>query len=216
LKAEEIGMRVRVQNKFQTLPFVLEAQNNFARFNASQRATLFKKLFEEEFDVGNLIKAGVIQSHFMLHDSSKGAILNSWRKHRVPLIRSMLGLGDLMSHIEPILLIADYYGEKQGMYFTFLIHHIAMLCIPSFFGLFLWGYHFKLASEWEPEEEGDANSFLDAYFGVLDTIYNYPYLLMLAVWSTIYIESWKRKQNTVSYIWGSQERKVEIQTGEKR
>ncbi len=96
------------------------------------------------------------------------------------------------------------------MYFTFLIHHITMLCIPAFFGLILWGYHFKLASEWEPAEEGAANSALDAYFGVLDTIYNYPYLLMLALWSTIYIESWKRKQNTVSYIWGSQERKVEI------
>ncbi len=119
------------------------------------------------------------------------------------LIRSMLGLGDLMSHIEPILLIADYYGEKQGMYFTFLIHHISMLVIPSIFGLMLWAYHFKLAGEWEPDEEGAANSFLDAYFGVLDTVWNYPYLLMLAVWSTIYIESWKRKQNTVSYIWGS-------------
>ena len=29
MKAEEIGMRVRLQNKFATLPFLTEAQNNF-------------------------------------------------------------------------------------------------------------------------------------------------------------------------------------------
>ena len=37
----------------------------------------------------------------------------------------MLGMGDLRLHIEPILLIADYYGEKQAMFFTFLIHHLS-------------------------------------------------------------------------------------------
>ena len=37
LKAEELGMRVQLQDKYQTLPFVLEAQQNFVRFNASQR-----------------------------------------------------------------------------------------------------------------------------------------------------------------------------------
>ncbi len=35
LKAQEIGMRVRLQNKFATLPFVLDALNNFAAFNGS-------------------------------------------------------------------------------------------------------------------------------------------------------------------------------------
>ena len=45
---------------------------------------------------------------------------------------------------------------------------------------------------------------------------NYPYLFILAIWSTIYIESWKRKQNTVKFIWAVEERKDEIMTGEKR
>ena len=40
LKAEQIEMRVLLQNKYQTLPFVTEAQNNFQRFNASQRIRL--------------------------------------------------------------------------------------------------------------------------------------------------------------------------------
>jgi len=138
----------------------------------------------------------------MLHNARKDAIYESWRNHRISLILSMLGIGDLMHHIEPILLIGDYYGEKQGMYYTFLIHHIAMLVIPAFFGLILWGYHFYLASKWEPQED-DGSTFIDAYYTVLDTHWNYPFLILLALWSTIYIESWKRKQSTVSYIWGS-------------
>mmetsp|Transcript_30458 Transcript_30458/g.37495 ORF Transcript_30458/g.37495 Transcript_30458/m.37495 type:complete len:320 (-) Transcript_30458:991-1950(-) len=152
----------------------------------------------------------------MLHTSEKDNILESWKKHRFSLLFSMLGMGDLMIHIEPILLIADYYGEKQAMYFTFLIHHISMLCIPAFFGLILWGYHFYLAAVYEPKEGEYVGSFVDNYFAILDTRWNYPYLCMTAVWSTIYIESWKRKQNTVKFYWASDERKSEIMTGEKR
>lgn len=123
----------------------------------------------------------------------------------------MLGFKDFMVHIEPILLIADYYGEQQAMYFTFLIHHMAMLCIPGFFGLILWGYHLYLAGIYEPDPEAEyKGGYLDHYFEILDTKWNYPFLCMSAVWSTIYIESWKRKQNTVKFYWAIDERKKEI------
>lgn len=167
-------------------------------------------MFDEEFDTKILVAAGVITQHFMLHTSEKDSIMESWKKHRLALLRSMLGMGDLSIHIEPILLIADYYGEKQAMYFTFLIHHIAMLCVPALFGLMLWGFHFYNATQYVPKEGEYNGGFIDSYFNALDTKWNYPYLCMSAVWSTIYIESWKRKQNTVKYYWASDERKDEI------
>ena len=34
-KAQDIKMKVHLQDKFQTLPFVLDAQQEFVRFNAS-------------------------------------------------------------------------------------------------------------------------------------------------------------------------------------
>ena len=86
-----------------------------------------------------------------------------------------------------------------------------MLLIPAFFGLFLMMFHVYLATQKEPEED-EGNSWLQIYLSVLDTSANYPFLILLAFWSTIYIESWKRKQNTVSYIWGLQERRHEIET----
>ena len=51
LKAEDIHMMVQLQNKFHAVPFVLEAQNNFQAFSASQRMTLYKLIFEQEFDI---------------------------------------------------------------------------------------------------------------------------------------------------------------------
>ena len=139
----------------------------------------------------------------------------SWRKHRIALIRSMLGFGDIMDHIEPVLLIADYYGEKQAMYFAFLIHHISLLTVPAFFGLILWGYHLWLASVYVPKAD-EPTGYVSYYFAILDTKWNYPYLFLLAVWSTVYIESWKRKQNTVKYIWASEQRIKDIKSSEKK
>ena len=121
----------------------------------------------------------------------------------------MLGMGNLMKYIEPIMLIADYYGEKQAMYFAFLIHHISLLIIPAFFGLILWIYHLYLASKYEPKENESAD-FAARYFAILDTPLNYPFLVLLALWITIYIESWKRKQNTLKHIWAIDYRKHEI------
>ena len=143
----------------------------------------------------------MIITHFMLHTEQKNAIVPSWTKHRWGLFRSMIGMGTLMKHMEPVLLIADYYGEKQAMYFTFLIHHISMLIIPAFFGIILWSYHIYLATQHVPkevvgeddEEEPQATGFITSYFAILDTPLNYVFLVILAIWITIYIESWKRK-----------------------
>ena len=45
---------------------------------------------------------------------------------------------------------------------------------------------------------------------------NYPFLVILALWATIYIESWKRKQNAFKYIWASEQRDAEIKKGQKK
>ena len=69
IKAEEMKMLVHVQNMYHTLPFILEAQNNFVRFNASQKFTLIMAIFNQEFDINVLVNAKVFgaNEHFMVH-----------------------------------------------------------------------------------------------------------------------------------------------------
>ena len=109
---------------YQTLPFVLEGQQNFVRFNASQRIRLFMALFEEEFDINVLMEAKVIISHVMCHTTNKTAIMESFQKYQWRLFVSLIVGESWVDYMEPICLIADYYGEKMALFMAFLMHHV--------------------------------------------------------------------------------------------
>ena len=104
----------------------------------------------------------------------------------------MLGLSNLVQNCETITLIADYYGEKQAMYFAFLIHHNGMMCTPGVIGMLLWAYQIYWTTQFEPEEDKSKN-FITDYFVAIDCKMNYPFMIFLSLWGAIYIESWKRK-----------------------
>ena len=113
-----------------------------------------------------LINAKVVKSHVILHTVNKNEIMASFKKHQVKLFFGML-LGDRwMDHMEPISLIADYYGEKMALFMTFLIHHVGQMMIPSVFGLILWGYHMYYAKQLK-ETEPDLNA-LARYYNSVD------------------------------------------------
>jgi hypothetical protein len=50
----------------------------------------------------------------------------------------------------------------------------------------------------------------------VDTPINYFYILFISLWSTFYVESWKRKQSTIQYIWGLEEKEEQINESIKR
>ena len=68
-----------------------------------------------------LMKAKVIKDHVILHKANKNEIMLSFKEHQWALFFSMI-IGDKWTtHMEPISLIADYYGEKMALFMTFLI-----------------------------------------------------------------------------------------------
>lgn len=75
------------------------------------------------------------------------------------------------------------------MYFAFLIHHIGYLTVPSTFGTVMFGYHVYMGFAYQEEGQGIVSSTLAR----VDTHWNYFYVLLVSVWSTVYVESWKRK-----------------------
>ena len=83
--------------------------------------------------------------------------------------------------MQPLHFIANYYGEKLGFYFTFLIFYTSFLLIPAIPGLALSIY---LAVE-----------------GKLDSQINIWYAVFVALWSTFLFEFWKRTQVTIKQIW---------------
>jgi hypothetical protein len=84
---------------------------------------------------------------------------------------------------QPLNEIRDYYGEKIGMYFAFLGFYSKVMFFPAIFGLAL---------------------FLDQMGeGVRVDIDALPaYGIAIALWATLFLEFWKRREATLRVEWG--------------
>lgn len=88
-------------------------------------------------------KVGVIVDHFPLHDEFKNTIMESWKEYRTKLFFGFL-TGNYIQYMQPLNYIANYYGEKMGFYFAWLIFYTAWLVIPAIFGFPLFVYQMIL------------------------------------------------------------------------
>ena len=72
----------------------------------------------------------------------------------------------------------------------FFIHYQAYLIIPSIlgFGLFIW----QMYNLSQPGHDLDKS---------IDSAYNGLFGIVLAIWSSIFIESWKHKQSRLLHEW---------------
>ena len=82
----------------------------------------------------------------MLHTQKKYEIVDSIERNKNKLLFSMLSMGSIFrDYFEPINLIADYYGEKYGLYLAFFVHHLAWLMPLTAMGSILFIYHIVVA-----------------------------------------------------------------------
>ena len=79
--------------------------------------------------------------------------------------------------------VKDYYGEKIGLYFTFLGHYTTFLFPAAIMGVMCW---ISVAVN-----GNNPNSLLMPYFGAL-----------MALWSTVLLEYWKRTEIYTAMKWG--------------
>lgn len=91
---------------------------------------------------------------------------------------------------QPIHAIKEYFGPHIGMYFAYLGHYTWALCCPAFLGLVLWVL-------------GGGDQFSDDVIWVGFALFN-------VIWSTLYIEMWKRKSAELAYTWSTLDRKDDL------
>lgn len=93
--------------------------------------------------------------------------------------------------MQPLQLIANYYGEKMAFFYAYLLFYTSWLLIPAIPGLILFIYQCVLVAH-QIRHGQPVNT---------DTPYNCLYSLFMAVWSTIFVELWKRREHEISHIW---------------
>jgi anoctamin-10/anoctamin-7 len=86
-------------------------------------------------------------------------------------------------HRQPEDEIKDYFGEKIGLYFVWLGHYTKWLISASFVGFIIW---MAISADGD-----DPDSPSIPYFTVF-----------MAIWATLYLESWKRTEKQTACRWG--------------
>lgn len=95
--------------------------------------------------------------------------------------------------------VKDYFGEKIGLYFTFLCHYTSWLMVPAFAGGLVYFHKYYARSR---------GGFLtmapvDIEEPIKDVLSIPVFCVIMAFWSTAYLESWKNRQIETSMKWGT-------------
>ena len=103
-EAEQIGLRVQLVDKYETLPFEMIGQVYFQRFNAQQKLYLMERILNKAIDIQQLINIGAIKEHFVLHQKARHLILPTWERYGFKLMIGMV-TGNFKQNLMPISLI---------------------------------------------------------------------------------------------------------------
>lgn len=138
--------------------------------------------------------------------------------------------------LQPLDLIRKYYGEKIGIYFAWLGFYTGMLAIAGFTGLlcFIFGILTMDYNTWsqevcDPEIGGqlimcpqcDRDCFYwrlnitcqsSRKLSIFDNYGTLAYAVFMAIWVTVFLEFWKRRQAELEYEWDT----VELEQEEPR
>ena len=189
LMAEINGVECRLSQHNLTQPFKCYAADMFDQFNSRQHQAIIWQTLEDEIDMDYMRKSGVIIDHFPVHMPERKLIYASWVEYRWRLATGMLFKG-FLANMQPLNFIKDYYGEKFGFYFAWLIHYTGWLIPVAIIGFF-----FGVANIIDAFDEGRK------FDSVMASPYSIVYGICIMIWITLFHESWKRKQNAIANEW---------------
>ena len=164
-------------------------KKEFNMFDAIGRLEVIEEFLKQELDFPYLQAQGIIEEHFPMH---KGDGINDFKKSYDHFWwKLLIGFltGNFLKYFEPINLVKNYYGEKYAFEYAFLLHYQAWLLIPTVGGCLVF-----MISLQQMAVTGNIKESLD-------TTFNGLFGLSLALWATMFVESWKRKQRAIQYLW---------------
>lgn len=88
----------------------------------------------------------------------------------------------LFQHRSKVNEIFHYFGPQVAVYFAWLDHYTENLYLPAIAGALVFAHQWSTMSS--------------------DTPYMPLYAILIAIWSTTFMEFWKRKCSTQAYEWG--------------
>ncbi|XP_064628631.1 anoctamin-4-like isoform X6 [Lineus longissimus] len=228
--------------------FIIKDQENF--FNNSQRSRIAHEClnttrFDDErsaIGLRKLINSGTYDAVYPLHEpwikpqvsdpnaengsfKSDHSLLTAGAENDRHLLYEMWARPKNWYKFQPLDLIRKYYGEKIGIYFTWLGFYTTALIPPSLVGLICFIYGCATVFGNTPsndicDESGIGNltmcpmcdlrcpywrlkescaySRLTYLFDNGATVF---FAIFMALWATLFLEFWKRREKEIQYDW---------------
>lgn len=194
---EEIGNRWRTHE--------IDECGRRSLFRNMERLRLIGICIETEIGLSFLQERGFIIAHFPLHNvwqlkgknmsvtgefKSEDRVLREVlydvksEKNNGPLIKCWNTA--LIGQKIPLSKIRNYYGEKIALYFEFLRYFQCNLVIPALIGI----------STFIIQCLYDQHSLQVLSLNIF-------YSTFMIIWATIYLENWRRKESSLSILWGT-------------
>ncbi|CAG8736094.1 11747_t:CDS:10, partial [Dentiscutata erythropus] len=147
------------------------------------------KRITNAFAISTLLSEKVFTDYYPLHDGSifdknslRTKLNDSWIKNWKS---------------KPLDQIREYFGEKLALYFVFLEYYTNWLTIPSIVGLIVFIY--GLIDAFSRGLVSSKN--IGTISSIVDNALTVPFALFMTLWSTAFLEYWKRANNTLQYNW---------------
>ena len=189
LMGEILEIECRLSKFDCVLPFKCYAADMFDQFNARQHQAIVRETLEQELDLEYLQKSHVISQHFPVHLPERNLISVSWEEYKWRLSRGMLLTG-FLKNMQPLNFIKDYYGEKFGFYFAWLIHYTGWLIPVAIVGV-IFGIAMIVDAI---NDDRQYDHFTASPLSII-------YAIIIMIWITFFHESWKRKQQYIGNEW---------------
>lgn len=171
--------------------------------------------------IDKLLSDGAYNSAYPLHDghhsdadSQRGLLLKEWG-----FVKNWL------KH-QPLDTIKDYFGVKVALYFSWLGFYTNMLILPSILGVlvFIIGLSTMFTNSYVKKVCGANDTVVlcpkcddcgytklsdtcvyERINHILDNNFTIFFAICMAIWSSLYLELWKRYSATIIHRWGSAE-----------
>ena len=182
-----------------------------------QRWELLERAIEEmeRYDQEGMAHfIGHMLSYFPLHcDAELQPLLDRWSTfavfktlhvHEKSLVVPGVSYGNVQPSkqiaclYQPLDEIRDYFGEPTALYFAFAGTYCRSMLYPAVLSILTEALHrLRVYPQWVLDSglvDGSTNS----------NFYILPYSVFLAVWSIMLLESWKRLEWGLKFLWGSE------------
>ncbi|KAI8604871.1 calcium-activated chloride channel-domain-containing protein [Dissophora ornata] len=143
-----------------------------------------RKIFTEMFTLHD----GSYKSKVVPTPNRRTLLFNDWVRSR---------------HAQPLEEVRFYYGEKIALYFAWIEYYTKWLVSAAIVGFvfLIFGLinYFFLQGDLFSKPNEVASRLVD----IFDNALTLPYALFMSVWSSLFVEYWKRKSNVLAYQWNT-------------